>query len=159
MDTSQASRRLNELLDSTFASVKPALKWRDGDTEVLQVNDSVSNQPNGKATVSKTRYLRTKVSKKRLGGLMGVIERHWKASGYKITNINPKVPSFVGLTSDGFSIRFSVGRPGNVYFDAASPSVEDPGFSGTLKEGDKFPPDSDGDPNIMPDVHDPFWSH
>jgi hypothetical protein len=161
MNVNQASERLTDLLGETFSGIKPGLKWRDGETSSTQLADSISNKNDGTATISRTRYVRTKVTKGKIGSLAGAVERGWKDSGYKITGVNPKEPSFVGIAPDGFSIRFSVGAPGNVYFDVSSPAIKDPGYSGTVpgEEGDDFPKNAKGLPDIMPDLDDSYWSH
>ncbi|MEU8571694.1 hypothetical protein AB0C51_25870 [Streptomyces pathocidini] len=160
MEARHAAQRLDELLDDTLTAIDPGLKWRDGSTEVLQRNDAVLNEPNGEATVSKTRYVRTKVSEDKLDRLLKAVEHRWKESGYKVTGISPGEPGFVGRAPDGFSLRCAVGGAGNVYFDAASSGVEDPGYSGTMpgEKGDRIPADPDGYPLLKPDITDPYWS-
>ncbi|WP_162596905.1 hypothetical protein [Streptomyces sp. NEAU-S7GS2] len=160
MDVYQASKRINALLDETFAGVHPRLKWRDGPAETSG-QDDILGRPNGSVTVSRTRYVRNEVSKGMVKILYGAVEKHWEAAGYKIGDVNAKEPSFTGMTPDGFSIRFSVGASGNVYFDASSPSAKYPGYSGgavTGEEGDEFPKGSGGGRDVSPDVHDSYWS-
>ncbi|MFH8404749.1 hypothetical protein ACH4FX_08220 [Streptomyces sp. NPDC018019] len=162
-DPYKAGKHLDVLLNGVTSAVKPSLKSRDGATETQQLNHNVSNKPDGTVIVSKTRYIRTKVARSKVDALANSMQGYCKGEGYKITSVNPKEPSFVALTSDGYSLRFSVGAPGNVYLDAASPPARDPGTSGddTLSgmEGDTFPKDAKGQPDIMPDLEDAYWSH
>jgi hypothetical protein len=161
MNAEQAADRVDALLDGTCSSVIPGLKWLDFEATALQNSDSFTNQPDGTAIVSRTRYLRTEISKNKLGGLLGMIERYWKKSGYTIKGMNPQEPSFTAVTPDGFSITLSTGPVGNVYFDASSPDIKDPGYSGTIpgKGSDDIPTRSDVQPDLVPDVEDSFWSH
>ncbi|WP_159393922.1 hypothetical protein [Streptomyces sp. NRRL F-5755] len=162
-DPYKVGKHLDVLLNSATSAVKPSLKWRDGATETQPLNHKVTNKPDGTVVVSKTRYMRTKVARSKVDALANSVQDHCKGKGYKITSVNPKEPSFVALTSDGYSLRFSVGAPGNVYLDAAGPPARDPGTSGedTLPglEGDTFPKDAKGQPDIMPDLEDTYWSH
>ncbi|MFI1967338.1 hypothetical protein ACH429_25005 [Streptomyces pathocidini] len=160
MKALDAAQRLDELLDDTTTAIRPKLKWRDGSTEVLQRNDAALNEPNGEATVSKTRYVRTKVSPAKLDRLLKSVADRWKESGYEVKDTAPKQPGFAGRAPDGFSVRCAVGGSGNIYFDAASSAVEDPGYSGTVpgEKGDRIPKDPDGYPLLKPDVTDPYWS-
>lgn len=67
----------------------------------------------------------TVVSAQRRGSLLGVVDRFWRKSGYRMTAINNDVdvPAIYARTEDGFQVGLIVADEGQVHFDVLSPCV------------------------------------
>ncbi|MGW2632800.1 hypothetical protein ACWC2K_26200 [Streptomyces chattanoogensis] len=147
MEVNEAVPKIDAALDDTFAAVRPPLKWSDGSTGMSQ-HRNMLNLENGEITLSRYRYVRTKVSKTKIALLAKTIERHWKAQGYELESENRKVPSFRYRTPEGVSLTFDVG--GDLVTVLAT--IEDTKYPGDNSIID------DGNDDVSPDVRDPYWS-
>nr|WP_187355786.1 hypothetical protein [Streptomyces sp. QL37] len=69
----------------------------------------------------------TIVSAQRRGSFLGVVDRSWRNSGYRMKSINsdPDVPAMFAQTKDGFGVSLIVGGEGQVFFEVDSPCVEE----------------------------------
>ncbi|MGW1377084.1 hypothetical protein ACWD6P_22850 [Streptomyces sp. NPDC002446] len=159
MNVNQAVKRIDAVLDGTFKSIRPRIKWRDGPAEARVRKNSFTNTDNGEVSVGRTRYVRTKVSKAKLTELMETVRSEWTTSGYEIGEVHSQEPTFSGTAPDGCIIRFGVTGFGSVKFSVSVGAVS-PGTGGPVKgeEGGKFPKAPNGGPDYTPDVRDPYWS-
>lgn len=68
----------------------------------------------------------TIVSAERRGSFLGLVERFWRQSDYKIKAINNdlEVPAIFAQTRDGFGVSLIVGGEGQVFFEVDSPCVQ-----------------------------------
>ncbi|MCZ1018357.1 hypothetical protein [Streptomyces noursei] len=159
LNPNQAVKRVDAVLDDTFKTVRPELKWRDGPIRTTEGRNSFTNTSNGELTVGRTRYVRTKVSKEKLSELIKAVDTHWRREGFKVGELNPERPSLSATAPDGCTIKLSVGGVNNVYFDAGVGAISPGrGFQVKGEEGDKFPKAPNGGPDYTPDVRDRYWS-
>lgn len=147
MDMQGAANRADEILDQVMGEIKPAVQWAHGPTST------------GRCDVSRMRVVMTVVSEERRGSLLGVVDRFWRQSGYRIKAVNRDVdlPAIYAQTSDGFGVTLSVGGKGQAFFEVDSPCVEESEVaeSTTPPNG----PSYDGVyPLPRPNVRDDFWS-
>ncbi|PZG96558.1 hypothetical protein C1I97_26110 [Streptomyces sp. NTH33] len=100
----------------------------------------------------------TKVSAERRGGLLGVVERQWKNSGYKITSVNPdkENPAIFAETPEGYRMGLTVGGEGQFFLKVATPCVKqsDVARPKTKATGQDYYERKVPRPN----VNDAFWS-
>lgn len=154
MSPDQARDRLHTLLDGTFEAIKPVVTYREGWPRVTE-----NDQPAGTANVALERYVMTKVSTAKYGALLGLVERRWKSLGYVIESVNadPVMPAVFARASDGSALNLRVGYPGNITIGA----VVNPVRATTSPFGPEPPQPTlpNGNPDILPSVDDPFWSH
>lgn len=147
MNMQDAADRADRILDAVLAEVKPAVQWAHGPTS------------SGSCDVSRMRVVMTIVSEQRRGSLLGVVDRFWRKSGYRIKAINNDgdVPAIYAQTNDGFGVTLSVGGQGQAFFEVDSPCVEE----SAVAESTAAPngPSYDGVyPLPRPNVHSDFWS-
>ncbi|MEV0415771.1 hypothetical protein AB0I68_34625 [Streptomyces sp. NPDC050448] len=157
MDLQQGANRADAILQETLAAVKPELRWNHG-----PFGDSgctnILNKGTGTGAAKRSITILTIVSEQRRGALLGVIEREWKARGYKITSVNADkdLPAVYASTPEGYSLSVMVGGEGQFFLDAATPCLTDSGVQepttkpNTPVRNTPFPQ--------RPDVHDDFWS-
>lgn len=152
-----AAEEADGIMLATVTSVKPELNW----VHYAPTDEGCDSYTiDGKATGSATRRVAvmTIVSQERRGSLLGVIERHWKGEGYKITGVNRSkiFPAIYASTPEDFRLVAKVGKKGQFFFGITTPcfilsKVEDPKTTpnGTPFEGSVVP-----DPYVRSD----FWS-
>ncbi|MGW6458440.1 hypothetical protein ACWF94_21415 [Streptomyces sp. NPDC055078] len=63
-------------MNETFGAVTPEIEWTHQTTTI------------GTCDVSRYRVVMTIISEQRRGAFLGVVERYWKKSGYRITAVN-----------------------------------------------------------------------
>ncbi|MEU6326253.1 hypothetical protein ABZ851_03015 [Streptomyces sp. NPDC047049] len=159
MKVSEAVKRVDSVLGDAVKAVHPRLKWRDGPIRTTERRNSFTNTANGELTVGRTRHLRTKVSKRKLAELLTVVDKRWRAAGFKMGQMHAEVPSLSGTASDGCTVKVSMSGFGEVRFDAGVGAVSPgEGFHLDGEEGDTFPKAPDGGPDYTPDVQDSYWS-
>lgn len=147
MNMQQAAERADAILDQTFAAIKPPVNWTHG----------VSTE--GNCDVSRRRQVMTIISPERRGSFFGVVERHWKAQGYRhLSSNNSKIPATYFQTQDGFNVSLLVGLQGHASFEVATPCVEHSEVAPPKSE--TVGPDYSGGelPLPLPNVHSDFWS-
>src|SRR6478609_4102356 len=94
MNMQEAAMRADEILDGTFAAIKPSVHWTH--------DESIE----GGCDVQRSRAVMTIVSEERRGNFLGVIERYWKSQGYKQLSVNnSKSPAMYYRTPDEFNVR------------------------------------------------------
>ncbi|WNI26933.1 hypothetical protein [Streptomyces sp. ITFR-16] len=147
MDMQQAADRADGILDDVLNELKPGVQWAHGPTST------------GRCDVSRMRVVMTIVSEQRRGSFLGVVDRFWRKSGYRIKAINKdaELPAIYAQTDDGFGVTLSVGGKGQAFFEVDSPCVEESEVaeSTTPPNG----PSYEGVyPLPRPNVHSDFWS-
>ncbi|MEU7278785.1 LppA family lipoprotein [Streptomyces sp. NPDC045431] len=150
-----AEKAASIMLDSVSA-VNPELNW----VHYAPTQGGCGGYTiDGKATSSVTRRVAvmTIVSEARRGSLLGVVERHWKQRGYKITEVNPDkdLPAISASTPEDFRLGVTVGKKGQFFFSITTPcfiesEVQPPKTkpNGTPLDGEHVP-----DPYVRSD----FW--
>lgn len=152
----QAGELAEQLLDSTVASVTPAVEARRGPSSDPICTD-FKNDATGTGQVKRGRYVVTVISAERRGSFMGVIERHWKKEGYEITAVRPhkEKPAIFARTPEGFQLTATIGHAGQAFFSVSSPCVTESEVTEppmpTLTPGS---PEAEG----LPYIKSPFWS-
>ncbi|MFI6447357.1 hypothetical protein [Kitasatospora sp. NPDC050543] len=159
MEASTARDEINTLLDDTFGAITPALKWRDT-TFTLKPKQTADNKDRDVAIANKDRQVLTRLSKEKVGSLLGLVERHWKQRGYEVESVNPKDPSIQVRTSKGYELRLVVGGEENIAtFSSSVGDVKYHGEPYPFGPGDPAPTNSAGQPDYGLTYDDPFWSH
>ncbi|MEV7249489.1 hypothetical protein ACPXCO_16060 [Streptomyces cyaneofuscatus] len=146
MDMKTAAERSDAILDAVLGEIQPELRWAHGPTTV------------GSCDVSRRRVVMTDISAARRGNLLGVVDRFWRKSGYRMTAVNndAEFPAVYARTPDGFGVRLRIGGKGQAFFQVDTPcvresAVADPTTKATapLYEGEFIP---------RPNIHSDFWS-
>ncbi|MFE9697602.1 hypothetical protein [Streptomyces sp. NPDC006270] len=147
MDMQDAAERADAMLDSVLAEIEPSLHWVHGPTTT------------GSCTVTRRRTVMTVVSAQRRGSLLGVVDRFWRKSGYRVTAINSHVdaPAIYVKTQDAFLVSMTVADKGQVHFDVDSPCVRRSEVADSTSPATAFL-----DPGAQliprPNIHSDFWS-
>lgn len=142
-----AAERADGILDAVMKEVEPEVQWTHGPTTT------------GSCDVTRRRTVMTIISTERRGSFLGVVERSWQKSGYKIKAINNDVdvPAIFAQTEDGFGVTLIVGGEGQVFFEVDSPCVKksDVTESSTPPNGRSY---AGVELIPRPNVHSDFWS-
>ncbi|MFH8614999.1 hypothetical protein ACH4E8_07960 [Streptomyces sp. NPDC017979] len=142
----EAAEKADAMLDATLAQYVPEVEWTHSRTSQRDCD------------LSRYRTVMTIISEERRGNFLGVTERFWKKSGYKIISVNPSKehPSVIARSSEGYAIRLTIGDKGQAFFEAITPCV---------KPSDVPPPASDSNGEDYshngapyPNVRSDFWS-
>ncbi|MFF0750175.1 hypothetical protein [Streptomyces sp. NPDC004267] len=146
MNMQGAAQQADAMLDATIKSVVPEVVW---------VHDTTTA---GSCDVSRRRTVMTIISAERRGSFLGVVERFWKTSGYKITAAHPSKerPRLYAVSPDGFGISLVFGYKGQAFFEVATPCVEESEVaeSTSKSNGPAYPLGKIPTPNVRSD----FWS-
>ncbi|TSB19492.1 hypothetical protein [Streptomyces benahoarensis] len=159
LTVTQAVRKIDSSLNGVFGAIHPRVKWREGPGGMDVHDNSFTNKPNGVVSVHRERYLRTKVSGRKLDKITEVVRDYLKKSGFELEEKFIR-PHFVSAKSpDGLEVGFLVEGSGGISI-GASVDAKSPGHGGDIEgeEGDKFPTAPDGGPDHAPDLYDPYWS-
>lgn len=145
MNMQEAAVRADEILDGTFAAIKPPVHWtHERSTE-------------GGCDVQRSRAVMTIISEERRGSFLGVIERYWKSQGYKQLSVNGSaMPAMYFRTPDQFNVRVLIGGAGQAFFEVATPCVNPSKVS--LPKTETVGPNYAGKRTPIPDVTSDFWS-
>ncbi|MGW6718927.1 hypothetical protein [Streptomyces sp. NPDC054995] len=145
MDMQGAAERADGMFYATVGEIKPGIEWVHYTTTT------------GSCDVTRYWTVMTVVSEQRRGNFLGVVERSWKASGYRIKTVNPSkdMPAIYATSPDGFGIRVKVGYKGQAFFRVTSPCVDEskvaePTKVATGRTYEGRPP--------TPNVRSDFWS-
>ncbi|WUT62557.1 hypothetical protein OG257_18240 [Streptomyces sp. NBC_00683] len=147
MDMQEAAERADGILDGVLEEIDPEVKWTHDTTSV------------GSCDVTRRRAVMTIVSADRRGSFLGVVDRSWRKSGYRIKSINndPEVPAIFAQTKDGFGVSLIVGGEGQVFFEVDSPCVQESDVAESTTE--PTAPTYEGMEHIpRPNIRSPFWS-
>ncbi|WP_137235546.1 hypothetical protein [Streptomyces sp. BPSDS2] len=147
MDMQDAAERADEMLDSVLAEIEPRVRWVHGPTTT------------GSCTVTRRRTVMTIVAPQRRGSFLGLVDRFWRKSGYRVTAINSHVdaPAIFVKTQDGFQVSLTVADKGQVHFDVDSPCVRHSVVADSTSRATAFlDPEAQSIPR--PNIHSDFWS-
>ncbi|MFE4912598.1 hypothetical protein ACFRCX_13780 [Streptomyces sp. NPDC056652] len=152
-----AAERADAMMRKTLDGVAPKLRWIHGPSNDRICTDS-KNDSLGSGSVRRRVAVTTVVSEERRGSLLGVVERNWKARGFRITSVDAdkELPAIYALSPDGYRMSVAVGGEGQFFFSITTPcftesAVPDPAVEpNTPQRAGDYPP--------RPDVHDDFWS-
>ncbi|WP_371795844.1 hypothetical protein [Streptomyces sp. NBC_01718] len=147
MNMQEAADHADGILDAVLKELQPEVQWAHGPTT------------SGSCDVTRRRTVMTIVSAERRGSFLGVVDRFWRKSGYRIKAINKDVdvPAIFAQTKDGFGVTLSIGGKGQAFFEVDSPCVEESEVaeSTTPPNGPAY---EDVYPLPRPNVHSDFWS-
>ncbi|WP_406383189.1 hypothetical protein [Streptomyces sp. NBC_01618] len=145
MNMQEAAVRADEVLDGTFAAIKPPVHWTH--------EQSIE----GGCDVQRSRAVMTVISEERRGSFLGMIERYWESQGYKQLSVNNSdMPAMYYRTPDGFNVRVLIGGAGQAFFEVATPCVNASKVSPPKAE--TVGPNYAGKETPVPDVRSDFWS-
>ncbi|MEW2065078.1 hypothetical protein AB0899_30730 [Streptomyces sp. NPDC007002] len=147
MDMQDAAERADEMLDRVLGEIEPGVRWVHGPTTT------------GGCVVTRRRTVMTVVSPQRRGSLLGVVDRFWRKSGYRVTAVNSHVdaPAIFVRTRDGFQVSLTVADKGQVHFDVDSPCVRHSEVADSTSPATAYlAPDAEFIPR--PNIHSEFWS-
>lgn len=155
MNMQEGADAADAILLDTFAAVQPPLTWaHDAATERAcgDTNSTATGTATRRATVM------TKVSAVRRGSLLGVVERHWKKRGYKITSVDAdeELPAIYAATPEDFRMSVAVGHEGQFFLSITTPCFAKSEVSPPRARPDG--PTYSRGPLPPPDIHDHFWS-
>ncbi|MEU5436510.1 hypothetical protein AB0G73_24455 [Streptomyces sp. NPDC020719] len=158
MDMGQGAEQADAILQQTLGDITPPLRWNHGPSNDIACSNMLG-KGTGTGTVERLIVILTKVSAERRGSLLGIVERSWKARGYKITGVNrdKDMPAIFATTPDHFQIVLEVGATGQFGFSAVTPclthtdNIPDPAPTPNTPQRDVPYPAPD-------DIHDDFWS-
>ncbi|MEL3950046.1 MULTISPECIES: hypothetical protein [Streptomyces] len=150
----EAAEKADALVLETLSSVEPPLHWTHDVSD-----DGPCSGSSGLGDVTRRAVVMTRVSTERRAALLGVIERFWKKSGYKITKVNPnrEFPAIYAAAGDGvLKMTLTVGYKGQFHLnvqtacvkqsEVAQPTTQTVGHD---YQGKKIP---------TPNVESQFWS-
>ncbi|MEU1087161.1 hypothetical protein ABZ401_10035 [Streptomyces sp. NPDC005892] len=101
----------------------------------------------------------TIIGESRRGSFLGVVDRFWRESGYRITVINNNkiFPAIYARTGEGFTMVLRFGGSGQAFFRVDSPCVEKSEVVDSKSKPNT--PSYEGMENIpRPNIHSDFWS-
>lgn len=101
----------------------------------------------------------TDISAARRGNLLGVVDRFWRKSGYRMTVVNNDVefPAVYARTADGFGVRLRIGGKGQAFFQVDSPCVRESAVAAPTSQA-TAPLDPEAEFIPRPNIHSDFWS-
>ncbi|MFH0241608.1 hypothetical protein ACGRHY_04025 [Streptomyces sp. HK10] len=156
MSMQEAAEEADKIISSTMRAVKPPITWAHSVSS--ESSCGTSGEDIGTGAVTRRAAVLTVISGERRGSFLGVLERHWKKSGYEITNVrnHPDNPAMFAATPDDFRMSMEVGYKGQAFLDVTTPCMTEsevapprPAPSGPEYTGEKPP---------LPDRHSDFWS-
>ncbi|MBZ4323136.1 hypothetical protein [Streptomyces huiliensis] len=121
MDMRQGAERADRILDGTLKAIVPPVRWVHG--------TSISGLCSGSSTtgqVTRQRTVLTIISPERRGNFFGLVERHWKSSGYHITGNDPgkTFPSLYATAPGEYRMSLQIGDKGQAFFDVTTPCLD-----------------------------------
>ncbi|WP_364712925.1 hypothetical protein [Streptomyces ossamyceticus] len=144
MNMQEAADRADAILDETFAAIKPPVQWTH-----------TYSMP-GDCYVDRDRAVMTIISPKRRGSFLGVVERHWKAKGYKFITASENGLSAHFRTQDDFQMQVLIGINGQAHLSVTSPCVEKSEVAAPTSKPNG--PDYSQQELPSPNVRSDFWS-
>ncbi|MFJ5050022.1 hypothetical protein [Streptomyces sp. NPDC088719] len=145
MDMQGAAERADAMFYATVGAIKPEVEW---------VHDSTTS---GSCDVTRYWTVMTEISEQRRGNFLGVVERFWKTSEYRIEMVNPskEMPEIIATSPDGFGISVLIGYKGQAFFEATTPCVEKSKVAGPKRAANGRTYDGE---IPTPNVRSGFWS-
>lgn len=153
----QAAEKADAIMQQTLSGVAPELSWNHGPSNERICAD-FKNDSLGTGMVRRRVAIMTVVSPERRGGLLGVVERNWKAHGYKITSVdaNANLPAIYAASPEGFRMSIAVGGQGQFFLSITTPCFAESPVPAPFPEPNT--PRRPGPYPQRPDVRDDFWS-
>ncbi len=108
LNLQEAADRADEILDETFAAIKPPVQWTHR-----------YSMP-GDCYVDHDRAVMTIISAERRGSFLGVLERHWKSKGYKLVSTSPNGLVAHFRTQDGFQLEVLIAPSGQAHLSVTT---------------------------------------
>ncbi|HEX5566461.1 MAG TPA: hypothetical protein VFY14_05930 [Streptomyces sp.] len=157
MTMREAAEHADRITSSTMDAVKPPVEWAHHVFSESACTD-FKGDLTGTGTVTRRAAVLTVISKERLGNFLGVVERHWKRSGYGITSVrnHRDNPAIFAATPGDFRMSLEVGYEGQVFLDVTTPCMTESGVPppGPRPGG----PEYTGEEPPPPDRNSAFWS-
>ncbi|MFF1915677.1 hypothetical protein ACFVYE_29615 [Streptomyces sp. NPDC058239] len=147
MNMQEAAERADGILDALLKEIHPQVQWTHGPTTT------------GSCDVTRRRTVMTIVSAERRGSFLGVVDRFWRKSGYRIKAINndADVPAIFAQTRDGFGVSLIIGGEGQAFFEVDSPCVQESEVADPIAKPNG-PSYADAEIIPRPNVRSDFWS-
>ncbi|MGW8889876.1 hypothetical protein [Streptomyces sp. NPDC055749] len=146
MDMQGAAERSDEILDAVLSELHPAVKWAHGPTTT------------GSCDVSRRRAIMTVISPERRGSFLGLVDRFWRKSDYRMEAVNndEEFPAIYAQTDEGFVVSLRFGGEGQAFLRVDSPCVE----KSTVADSTTKPtaPAFEGEYIPRPNIRSDFWS-
>ena len=101
----------------------------------------------------------TVISDGRRGSFLGLVDRFWRKSGYRIKAINNDLdfPAIYAQTNRGFGVSLTFGAEGQAFLEVDSPCVEKSDVADSTTK--PTAPSYEGMENIpRPNIRSDFWS-
>ncbi|MFJ9106466.1 hypothetical protein [Streptomyces sp. NPDC102283] len=145
MDMQGAAERADGMFYATVGAIKPEIEWVHYTTTT------------GSCDVTRYWTVMTVVSEQRRGNFLGVVERFWKASDFRIEMVNPskEMPSIIAVSKDGFGLMVKFGYKGQAFFEVTSPCVDESKVAAPEKGANGRTYDGE---IPTPNVRSDFWS-
>ncbi|QDY77361.1 hypothetical protein [Streptomyces qinzhouensis] len=142
----EAAQKADAMLDGTMAAFVPEVEWTNDRTTA------------GDCDLIRYRTVMTIISEQRRGNFLGVTERFWKKSGYKIVSVNKdkEHPAIFARSADGFAISVTIGDRGQAFFEVATPCVRESEIPDPVVRANGQ--DYSHDEVPYPNVRSRFWS-
>ncbi|TFE53081.1 hypothetical protein E3E14_10400 [Streptomyces sp. ICN441] len=156
MDMQEAGDRAEKLLDSVFGAIQPGVETQRGPSGD-SICTNIKNGSTGTGSVTRQRYVMTIISDERRGSFLGVVERHWKKEGFKITSVrrDKERPAIFASSPENFEISLEFGYRGQARIGVTSPCVTESEVTEPPRQPlDPSSPAAEGFPYIRSD----FWS-
>ncbi|MEU6059850.1 hypothetical protein [Streptomyces sp. NPDC047097] len=152
----EAGVRAEKMLDDTLAAVRPAVTALHAASGDIICTD-FKNVGTGAGSVTRERAVVTIISAERRGNFLGVVERHWRASGYRITSVreDKEMPAVFATSPEHFQISLEFGAKGQAHLGVTSPCVTKSEIVEPSRE--PLPPEARAAEG-MPYLHSGFWS-
>lgn len=145
MSMQGAAERADAMFYATVGAIKPEIEW---------VHDTTTT---GSCDLTRYWTVMTVISEQRRGGFLGVVERTWKASDYRIKTVKPSKdrPAIYATSPDGFGISVLFGHDGQAFFEVTTPCVGESKVAAPTKvaHGRTYEGDIP-----TPNVRSDFWS-
>ncbi|MEU6059849.1 hypothetical protein [Streptomyces sp. NPDC047097] len=156
MTMQEAGERAEQMLDKTFTAIRPGVQAMPGPSDDSICAD-FKNDSTGMGSVTRRRSVVTIVSAERRGSFLGIVERHWKESGYQITSVreHKEMPAIYAAGPGDFRVSLSFGYQGQAFFSVTSPCVTESEV--TEPPRPPIPPEARAAEG-MPYLHSEFWS-
>ncbi|MCX4771002.1 hypothetical protein [Streptomyces sp. NBC_01285] len=147
MNMQAAAERADGLLNDVLEEIRPEVQWVHGPTTT------------GSCDVTRRRVIMTIISAERRGSFLGLVDRFWRKSDYRIKAVNNDVdvPAIFAQTRDGFGVSLIVGGEGQVFFEVDSPCVRESEVAEPMAKPNG-PSYVDAEVIPRPNVHSAFWS-
>ncbi|MFF8635280.1 hypothetical protein ACF052_13975 [Streptomyces pilosus] len=144
MNLQEAADRADDILDETFAAIKPPVQWTHR-----------YSMP-GDCYVDRDRAVMTIISAERRGSFLGVLERHWTSKGYKLVSTSPNGLVAHFRTQDGFQLEVLIAPNGQAHLSVTTPCVDKSEVAQPTSKPNG--PDYARQELPAPDVRSSFWS-